>query len=288
MRKDLPFSTDARQTPLARVSFNDAGLRAVVEALNVGFADYVVPMRWSEDALTRRMDAESVDRAASFVYRAAGIPAGVCMMARRGRHSRVAAFCVSPALRRAGVGRRMVSDAVNAARTRGDARMSLEVIEQNGAAVAFYRALGFAGLRRLVGYRRAPRAGVPQPLLELPIAAMAEVTARYEGPDAQWQLAAATLRGLRAPARAYALGEQAYALVSGEREDGFDLRALVVPPEHRGAGWGARMVDALTFERGNKACNIAPIVPEGLARAFFAATGFAVQEISQLEMTLAP
>jgi len=288
MRKDLRSSTDARSTPLARVSFVDAGLAAAVEALNVGFADYVVPMRWSADALTRRMDAESVDPAASFVYRAGGAPAGICMIARRGRRSRIAAFCVSPALRRAAVGRRMLDDALVAARARGDTRMSLEVIEQNEAAVAFYRALGFAPERRLVGYRRAPRAGAPEPLVDLSIAAMAEVVGRHEGADPQWQLAAATLRSLRAPARAYALGAHAYALVSGEREDGFDLRALVVPTEHRRAGWAARMVEALTFERGGKACNVAPIVPEGLAHAFFTATGFAAQEISQLELAAAP
>ena len=288
MRKDVPFSTDARATPLARVSFTEAGLPAAVEALNVGFADYVVPMRWTVDALTRRMHAESVDPAASFVYRAGGGPAGVCMIARRGRHGRVAAFCVSPAARRAGVGRRMLADALVAARARGDTRMSLEVIEQNETAVAFYRALGFAVARRLVGYRRSARAGEPAALVELSIAALADVQAHHESEDAQWQLAAATLRGLRAPARAYTLGERVYALVSGEREDGFDLRALVVPPAHRRAGWAARMVDALTFERGGKACNVAPIVPEGLAHEFFVATGFVLQEISQVEMSLAP
>jgi len=288
MRKDVPYSSDARVTSPARVSFPDAGLASAVEALNVGFADYVVPMRWTADALTRRMEAESVDPAASFVYRAGGAPAGVCMIARRGRHSRVAAFCVSPAQRRAGVGRRMLQDALAAARTRGDARMSLEVIEQNEAAVAFYRALGFAIGRRLVGYRRSARAGEPAPLEELPLAALADIQARFEGNEAQWQLAAATLRGLRAPARAYALGEHVYAVVSGEREDGFDLRALVVPPAHRRAGWATRMVDALTFERGGKACNVAPIVPEGLGHDFFVATGFVLQEISQVEMSCAP
>jgi GNAT superfamily N-acetyltransferase len=286
MRKDVPISGEARATRLARLPFTDAGLATAVEALNVGFADYVVPMRWTADALTRRMDAESVDPAASFVYRAGGVPAGVCMIARRGRYSRVAAFCVSPASRRAGVGRRMLADALAAARARGDTCMSLEVIEQNETAVAFYGALGFGIGRRLVGYRRAPRPGQPAPLVELPIAALAEVQARYEGDDAQWQLAAATLRGLRAPARAYTLDERVYALVSGEREDGFDLRALVVPPPHRRAGWAARMIDALTFERGGKACNVAPIVPQGLAHEFFIATGFVLQEISQVEMSL--
>lgn len=287
MRKDVASSRD-RATRVARISFTDAGTAAAVEALNLGFADYVVPMRWTADALARRIEAESVDPAASFVYRAGGLPAGVCMIARRARNSRVAAFCVSPLLRRTGVGRRMLGEALEAARARGDTRLSLEVIEQNEAAVAFYRTFGFAIERRLVGYRRSARRGEPAPLTELPIASLADVQARHESDDAQWQLAAATLRGLRAPARAYAIGQHAYALVSGEREDGFDLRALVVPPAHRRAGWATRMVDALTFERGGKACNVAPIVPEGLAQGFFAATGFVLQEVSQVEMSRAP
>ena len=288
MRKDVASSREARATPLARISFADAGTAAAVEALNLGFADYVVPMRWTADALTRRIEAESVDPAASFVYRAGRVPAGVCMIARRARQSRLAAFCVSPTLRRAGVGRRMLAEALDAARARGDARMSLEVIEENTSAVAFYRTLGFAVERRLVGYRRSARRGAPAPLREVPIASLADIQGRHESDEAQWQLAAATLRGLRAPARAYAVGEHVYGLVSGEREDGFDLRAIVVPPADRRAGWATRMIDALTFERGGKACNVAPIVPEGLAQRFFAATGFVQQQISQVEMSRAP
>ena len=288
MRKKLPFPADPRgAAALAPASFNDAGLDAAVHALNLGFADYIVPMRWTSDALQRRMAAESVDPAASFVYRLRDTAVGVCMIARRGAMSRVAAFCVAPPQRKEGVGRRMLADALAAARARGDARMSLEVIEQNEGAVAFYRGQGFAAVRRLVGYRRAARNGVEGALCELPIAELAAIAERYEDAAVQWQLAAATLRALRAPARAFSLEDRAYALVSGERDDGFDLRAIVVPPEHRRAGWGRRMIDALTRQHGGKACNVAPIVPETLAQSFFTTTGFVAQEISQLEMSVA-
>lgn len=273
--------------PRSRASFVDAGLDAAVDGLNRGFADYVVPMRWTRDALQRRMDAESVDPAESFVYRTRSTLAGVCMIARRGNHSRIAAFCVSPAQRKAGLGRRMLTDALDAARARGDTRTTLEVIEQNGAAVAFYRVLGFATQRRLLGYRRPPQRGVAAPLRDVTIPALADQVARDEGAGAQWQLAAVTLRALRPPARAFSLDERAYALVSGEREDGFDLRALVVAPGDRHAGWGRRMIDALAARYPGKACNIAPIVPEELAQPFFAATGFVAQEIAQLEMGIA-
>ena len=271
---------------LARASFEKAGLDAAVDALNRGFADYVVPMHWTRDALSRRMEAESVDPAASFVYRVHGEPAGVCMMARRQHRSRIAAFCVSPRLRKAGIGRRMVADALAAARARSDAEVSLEVIEQNEAAVAFYRALGFAPQRRLYGYRRAPRAGAAAPLGDVAIGALADLAAAHEPADAQWQLAAQTLRALRAPARAFTLEDQAYALVSGERGDAFDLRALIVPVAERRAGWGRRMIDALSARYAGKACNVAPIVPAEIG-AFFTAMGFAVQDITQLELRVA-
>ena len=286
MRKD-PASSGSSNGPgtLAARSFADAGIESAVEALNRGFADYVVPMRWTTDALQRRMEAESVDAAASFIYRARNGPAaGVCMMARRGHASRVAAFCVSPEARKAGLGRRMLADALVRSRERGDVRTTLEVIEQNARAVAFYRAQGFTDLRRLYGYRRAPQAGTAASLRDIPIAELADIAARYEDDSAQWQLAAATLRALRSPARAYALQDSAYALVSGVRDDGFDLRALIVPPQQRRAGWGRRMIDALAARHPGKACNVAPIVPEGLVDAFFEATGFVRQSINQVEL----
>jgi GNAT superfamily N-acetyltransferase len=286
MRKDaLPAADAGREVAMSRASFADAGLEVATEALNRGFADYVVTMRWSIDALERRMKAESVDPLESFVYRAGEELIGVCMMARRGRHSRVAAFCVSPAFRKAGVGRRMVADALHSARARGDERVSLEVIEQNQAAVSFYRAVGFSAQRRLYGFRRPSGPGVAARLRDIGIGALADVAARNEPADAQWQLAAATLRALRAPARAFAIDDHACALVSGERDDAFDLRALVVPVDRRRAGWGRRMVDALTARYAGKACNVAPIVPASL-QPFFTAAGFAVQDITQLEMAV--
>jgi ribosomal protein S18 acetylase RimI-like enzyme len=287
MRTDASSSSaDASGTVgIARTSFAQAGLDLATEGLNRGFADYVVTMRWTVDALARRMKAESVDPLESFVYRAGEDVVGVCMMARRQRQSRVAAFCVSPGFRKTGVGRHMIADALAAARSRGDERMSLEVIEQNDAAVAFYRAVGFSAQRRLYGYRRPPGARAAAPLHDLAIRALADIAERNEPADVQWQLAAATLRALRAPARAFVLADQAYALVSGEREDAFDLRALVVPASKRRAGWGRRMVDALAARYPGKACNVAPIVPANLQQ-FFTAVGFAVQDITQLEMAV--
>ena len=87
-------------------------------------------------------------------------------------------------------------------------------------------------------------------------------------------------------ARAYALDDHAYALVSGVRDDGFDLRALIVPPPQQRMGWGRRMIDALAALHAGKACNVAPIVPEGLMDPFFQATGFVRQSINQVELGL--
>jgi len=289
MRQDASSPSSASavgDVAIARTSFAAAGLELATEGLNRGFADYIVTMRWTVDALARRMEAESVDPLESFVYRAGDDLVGVCMMARRQRRSRVAAFCVSPAFRKTGVGRRMIADALAAARSRGDERMSLEVIEQNDAAVAFYRATGFSAQRRLYGFRRQPASPAAAPLQDVAIRELADIAERNEPADAQWQLASATLRALRAPARAFALADDVYALVSGEREDAFDLRALVVPVAKRRTGGGRRMVDALAARYPGKACNVAPIVPASL-QPFFTAAGFAVQDITQLEMAVA-
>jgi ribosomal-protein-alanine N-acetyltransferase len=53
---------------------------------------------------------------------------------------------VHPALRRRGIGRALMSDALDAARARAAVRLFLEVRRSNAAAIALYRSFGFYAL----------------------------------------------------------------------------------------------------------------------------------------------
>ena len=57
-----------------------------------------------------------------------------------------------PAARREGHGRALMERVIGLARARGDLRVLLEVRPSNAAAVALYRALGFADVGRRAGY----------------------------------------------------------------------------------------------------------------------------------------
>jgi ribosomal-protein-alanine N-acetyltransferase len=67
---------------------------------------------------------------------------------------------VAPAARRRGAARALLEDLLARARSLGVASLTLEVAEDNAAAIALYRALGFepAGTRR--GYYRRPDTSV--------------------------------------------------------------------------------------------------------------------------------
>src|SRR5262245_26625592 len=72
---------------------------------------------------------------------------------------------VAPAARRKGTARALVEAVCDWARTRGARRVVLEVTETSGAAIALYRALGFADVRAAAcGDRRADARRMEKPL----------------------------------------------------------------------------------------------------------------------------
>lgn len=269
--------------PLAEVT----AARAAA-AMQHCFEGYIVPMRTTPESWERRFRGEHLDPFASRIYERAGQPAAVLFICRRGWTSRVGGMAVAADARRRGLGRRVMRDAIDQARARGDHALLLEVIEQNTPAVKLYKSLGFRVSRRLVGYRwePVPLEGPAGALREIDPLELARVAGREGEPELPWMLAAETLSAATAPARAFALEDRAFALILNPDAETLSLSALVVPRAHRRRGWGTRMLRALAAAFPGKAMQAVAIVPDDLAPEFFARAGWERQGISQFEMRL--
>lgn len=260
----------------------------VAAALVRGFEASHAPVQVSDRSYERRFRSEGLDPFASRVFERAGDPMGVLLVARRGWTARIAGLGLAPEVRGLGLGRRVMGQAIEEARVRGDRALLLDVFERNERAVAFYTGLGFSPVRRLVGYQRAPGEVAPgtDALSEVDPLELARVVAREGEPDLPWMLAPETLSAAAAPARAFTLDGRAYALVGDATEEELLLSALVVPRALRRRGWGSRMLRALTRAFPGHLCSVAPIVPENLAPGFFIGNGWERPPRDQLEMRL--
>ncbi|WP_420125466.1 GNAT family N-acetyltransferase [Longimicrobium sp.] len=279
----MPDSNDIIARPLAEVP-----VAVAAAAMERCFKGYLVPVRTTPESWERRFRGEHLDPFASRIYEHDGQAAAVLFICRRGWTSRVGGMAVAADARRRGLGRRVMRDAIDDARARGDRALLLEVIEQNTPAVKLYKSLGFRMTRRLVGYRwdPAPIPGAVDAPREIDPLELARVALREGEPELPWQLAPETLSAATAPARAFALGDRAYALIGNPGAETLSLSALVVPRAHRRQGWGTRMLRALAAALPGKPMQAVAIVPDNLAPEFFARAGWERQGISQFEMRL--
>jgi ribosomal protein S18 acetylase RimI-like enzyme len=279
----MPPLDDIIARPVAELSPAQAAA-----AMEHCFQGYIIPIRMTPKGWDLRYRREHLDPWASYVYERNGEPAAVAFVCRRGWTSRVAAMAVAPEARRIGLGRRVMQDAVDQARARGDRSLLLEVIEQNTPAVKLYKSLGFRMKRRLVGYRWEPEAapGPADTLEEIDPLELSRVVHHEGEPDLPWMLAAETLASMTTPSRAFALENSAYALVGSLEVDTLTLLSLVVPHARRNQGWGTRMLRALAAAQPGKPWQAVAIVPESLAPRFFSRAGWERQGISQYEMEL--
>lgn len=138
------------------IPLTDVSLRDACHTLNMAYQGYIVPVSFDPQSLVRRIQAEDIDLFSSRLLLVEQQPAGIMLIARRGRLSRIAALGIVPRCRGAGYGRQAVALAIAEARSRDDGRQVLEVIETNRAAISIYTRAGFVPRRRLVGYTHDP------------------------------------------------------------------------------------------------------------------------------------
>lgn len=224
------------------VMLDEDALAALFTAV---YAGYWHPIEIDAAALRRMVASYDLDLEASVVALDGATPVGLAMLAIRGDDAWVGGMGVLPGRRREGTGELLTRHLVANARDRGVRRVRLEVLEQNTAAQALYRRLGFAPIRDVAVWRLdsppAARAALEVDLDEaLGILADAEVSA-------PWQRSPATvnrMRTLGSPLLAAAAGtgravlalagEQATLLLLDAAEPA-DAAALIAHPFAHGA-----------------------------------------------------
>ncbi|EPR9024105.1 GNAT family N-acetyltransferase, partial [Cronobacter dublinensis] len=117
------------------------------------FDGYLVPFQLDGAVFAQRFGAENVCLNASRVWLEGDNVVALALMARRGWHSRLAAFAIHPAWRGKGLGKMLMMQLLDEAHERGDSSMTLEVIVGNDAGQGLYERVGFACEKTLVGFQ---------------------------------------------------------------------------------------------------------------------------------------
>jgi ribosomal protein S18 acetylase RimI-like enzyme len=91
------------------------------------------------------------DTSALVAHDGAGIQ-GFAVMQFGDEHAHLVLLCVQPLLWRRGIGRRLIEWQLASARVAGMASIGLELRADNGAAMVFYRRLGFTETKLVPGY----------------------------------------------------------------------------------------------------------------------------------------
>ena len=121
----------------------------LAELFTAAYADYLVPVTVTAEALQFMTTAFDLDRAASLVAVRDGANVGLVNLGVRGVDAWIGGLGVVPSERRCGIGRLLMSKVHEEAKARGIERVWLEVIVENVQAVALYEELGYAHVREL-------------------------------------------------------------------------------------------------------------------------------------------
>lgn len=266
------------------IEFNAAELAS---ALTTCFEGYVMPFVLDAPGFDRRFRPEHLDTEASLLKYDGEAPAAICLIARRGWTCRCAAMAIAPEYRRQGLGLEVMKQVIEEAKARGDRRFVLEVIEQNPPAIELYKRAGLRIVRRLVGYSRPSQGDVPDPgLIEIDPLEVSRAMVGHFPLDVPWDYMPENLCGKAAPTRAWTLDGRAFALATDVSAERAVVWSLLTHTEHRGAGLGRRMVQAISGEFGGKALATPVAFPDDLNTGFFQKTGFVPAKISQYEMSI--
>lgn len=271
--------------PFTYPSILEFGLEPAAQVLTRGFSDYFVPIASTPAILLGMARTDSVDLTVSRVVLLDGQPVAAALIARRGWTSRLAGMAVVPEARKTGVGRALMAQLLDDAKTRGERTMVLEVIEQNSPAVRLYEGCGFQKLRRLTGHTGRPEVPANAAAALEPIDAreLAAMVSEHGLPDLPWQISAETIAHATPPAVAFRFGASAV-LLSNPAADTIGIRALITRREQRGRGSSLALLRAVMARFPGKEWRVPAIFPEEMDEAFTAA-GLVRTPLSQWQMT---
>ncbi len=264
---------------------SDHPLPDLVQTLNRGFEEYHVPIHLNIPQFLAMVRKDSIDLTTSRILLVDDKPEGVALIARRGWVSRLAAMGISTELRGKGGGSWFMEKLIQQARERADREMTLEVIEQNDAAVRLYEKFGFRTMRRLVGFiRREAIELEPEELTEMDLREMGSLVSQHGLRDLPWQLSGETISQMTPPVRAYR-NEQAFVAVSNPETDHVVIWSVLVEPHARGKNLGTHVVKQVIAKFTGRTWHVPAVYPEELSVVFERA-GFEREHLSQWQMCL--
>lgn len=262
-------------------------LEEAARAYTEGFAGYVVPVNVNAIALALRMKREDVDADLSEIFFDGDRPAGILLLARRGERSRISALGIGPTIRARGFGRSVMREAIEAARSRGEKQLILEVIDSNVRARDLYLSLGFEISRKLVGFGRSGRRAAPDamPAPECDLASAVEMLSRFSDADPTWQIDPACYRHAGPPLKGFALDGKAVALLDDSGRD-IRMHGFAVDPAFRRQGLGRALADGLAAAYPGRRLYVIENIPAGLLDRFMRRIGWRKSSLTQSEMVL--
>ena len=259
----------------------------LVNLLNRGFEDYVVPIHFNADMFTNMLRKDGIDLADSRVLIADDEACGIALIAcrRARRTNRVAAMGIARETRSQGAGTWFMDRLIKDAHQRGDCEMVLEVIEQNEPAVRLYRKSGFESVRRLVGFIcKGGEQREKSHLYEIELAEMEYLLLHHGLADLPWQLSGASLTRMTPAPHAFRKG-QAYVVVSNPGSEHVVIWSVLVEKSARGNGLGTDILKTLVANYAGKTWHVPAIFPEEFSKVFERA-GFEKETLSQWQMKL--
>jgi ribosomal protein S18 acetylase RimI-like enzyme len=260
-------------------------LPELVECLNQGFEDYLVPIQFNTATFLNMVRKDGIDLTVSRVLMMDDEPCGIAFLARRGWTSRLAAMGIARQARGQGAGSWFMNRLIKDARQRDEREMVLEVIEQNEPAVKLYRNAGFQTVRRLVGFiRKGSIRKAASDLEEIDLREMGKLVSLHGLSDLRWQLSGESIAQMNPPACAYQKGP-AYIVISNPEAEHVVVWSLLVEQGARGQGLGADLLNTAIANHKRKTWHMPAILPEELGIVFQRA-GFEREELSQWQMKL--
>ncbi len=264
---------------------SDHPLPDLVQTLNRGFEDYLVPIHLNVSQFLAMVRKDSIDLTTSRVLLVDGNPSGVALIARRGWTCRLAAMGIAVESRGKGAGSWFMEKLIREARERGDREMVLEVIEQNEPAVRLYEKFGFQTMRRLIGLIRREAIELDDGALdEMDVREIGAMISQHGLRDLPWQLSGETVAQMTPPVRGFRK-DTAYIVLSNLDADHVVVWSLLVEPDSRGRNVGAKLLKQVIANHPGKTWHIPAIYPEELGVVFERAS-FEREELSQWQMRL--
>ncbi|MBB6507868.1 ribosomal protein S18 acetylase RimI-like enzyme [Rhizobium soli] len=276
-----------RTEAVTRRSLAETTMGDAAAAFTEGFRGYVVKFTISPEAFSLRMAREDVDPEASEVFFDGDKPAGTLLIARRGRRSRVSALGIGPTIRGQGLGTRVMTDAIAAARARGDDVLILEVIDSNIRARDLYLSLGFEMSRNQVGFSRSRTRPVPEvpPAAECEYMEAAAMLSRFADANPTWQTDPDCFHHPGSPLRSFSIGTKAVALLDDTKDD-VRIYGFAVDPAERRKGLGRALADSLAARYPGRRLYTAENIAAGLLDPFMRRIGWRRSRLTQSEMVL--